>query len=118
MYDVNDDREEAKVENFARMVEAQRFEAEMQEREFRREEKALRKAEKTRSIDNRTELSDDFERTARINNMRRYSIGNPNTPSRRQQDAYYRQQTGPQVVASQPVVIGNNYSNSRPAYVV
>merc|ERR1711998_114988 len=108
VYDVNEEKDEQKLENFARYMKAREQEMQQMEKQQRREEK-LARSEAARS-----EMS-DRERTERLNNMRRYSIGNPQTPSDRHVEAMYGQRAHqPQVVQSHPYV----YGNSRPYAVV
>lgn len=108
MFSVDEESQEDKLENYARYVKARDL-------EMRQLEKQQKKEERLARSEARSEIS-DLERTARINNMRRYSIGNPQTPSDRQLDAMYgeRRAYQPQVVQSNPYV----YGNSRPYAVV
>lgn len=99
MYDVNDDREEEKVQKFAnhmRLLQMQQQEEarldKIEAKEMRREERAYRREQ--RELEKMSNRSMDLERTRRMDLSRRYSIGNPQTPSDRM------------VVASSPYVIG------------
>lgn len=115
MYDVNEEDEEEKLANMARYMKAKELELQRIEREDRRYEREERREQ--RRIDKASDRSmidsSDVERSHRINNMRRYSVGSPQTPSDRQLYAYQRDER-PQVVQSHPYV----YGNSRPYQVV
>jgi len=99
MYDVNEDREEEKVQKFAnhmRLLQMQQEEEarldKIEAKEMRREERAYRREQ--RELEKMSNRSIDLERTRRMDLSRRYSIGNPQTPSDRM------------VVASNPYVYG------------
>jgi len=112
MYDVDEEEEERKLAEMARYMKARELELQRIEREDRRldreERREQRRIEKASAVD-----SSDIERSYRLNNMRRYSVGSPQTPSDRHVAAYERDER-PRVVQSHPYV----YGNSRPYQVV
>lgn len=105
LFDVNEEKEEEKLESYIRALKGQ-------DMERRRDDALRKKIEK----ENRIEMSSvsDRERTVRLDIGRRYSIGNAQTPSVRHVDAYYTQENRPQVVHSHPYV----YGNSKPYAVI